>query len=424
MDGGNTKRLSRSLTKQRSNKILASSPQSFDQNTGSAAIMKVGVIADFGVNKGGGDFVLLNILQALSSQHEVTLITSTPSGFYEASKLFNKQIADVQVRKIRLQPFTKHPYTIASLAKKVCKDNTYDFFVTSDDIPKCLSNRKVISYVHFPHAVRITFSEHVMQKYTGSIKGKLMWWLHTKLFTRSYFLKDVSDKWLLVVNSQLTIKHMNELMHLNPQNVTLLNPPVESATLHNALSNRKLPKENLVLSIGWFEPVKGTVDTVKAFSLLPDKQQYKLKLIGFAGNPDYIQEVKQAITDSGCPQNIDLILNADRDTTVDNLLKAKVLVHSAPLEHFGIAVVEGMAAECIPIVRKGFNGPWIEITQEGRFGLGFETVAECSSEIEKAIKSYSTFNLSEIAAKSLEFDEDTFRKKFNAIVYDFERRKD
>jgi glycosyltransferase involved in cell wall biosynthesis len=385
--------------------------------------MRIGVIGDFGVNKGGGDFVLLNILEALSTQYEVTLITSTPSGFYETTKLFNKKITGINIKKIKLMPFSKHPYTIAYMAKKVAKDYTYDLLVVSDDIPKCLSDRKVISYAHFPHSIRIKFNEHLMQKYTQSITGKLLWWFHRKLFTRYYSMQTVSDKWFFVINSELTLKNMKEFMHLNPEKVTLLNPPVESSNLNRIFTNRQLVKENLILSIGWFEPVKGTVDTIKAFSKLPNKNQYKLNLIGFAGNPDYIHEVKNAIQNSGCPQNIDLILNAERDLIVENLLKAKVLVHSALREHFGIAVVEGMAMKCIPIVRKGFNGPWIEITEEGKYGLGFETIEECSVAIEEAIKSYGNFNLNSIVVKALEFDESIFRQKFGNIVLKFMDQK-
>lgn len=383
-------------------------------------MLKIALLADFGVNKGGGDFVLLNMLEALSIDFDVTLITSTPSGFYEASKLFNKKIGGIRIRKIRLLPFSKHPYTIAYMAKKISKDYTYDLIVVSDDIPRCLSDRKVISYVHFPHAIRIAFNEHVMQKYKKSFSGRIMWFIHRRLFNKYYFLQNIANnKWFFIINSQFTMKNMKDFMNLNLKNITLLNPPVESLNLNNVFIDRQLKKEDLILSIGWFEPVKGTLDTIRAFSMLPNKGQYTLRLIGFAGNSDYISEIKEAINNSGCPQNIELILNGARSLIIENLLRAKIIVHSALREHFGIVVVEGMATRCIPVVRKGFNGPWKEITEEGKYGLGFETVTECSLAIEKGLSSYTRFSLNKISSKALEFDEQLFQKKFKEIVLDF-----
>jgi hypothetical protein len=43
--------------------------------------MRVAMIYDFGVNRGGGDFVMLNILEVLcNAGHEVSLLTSHPKG--------------------------------------------------------------------------------------------------------------------------------------------------------------------------------------------------------------------------------------------------------------------------------------------------------------------------------------------------------
>jgi glycosyltransferase involved in cell wall biosynthesis len=381
--------------------------------------MQVGVISDFGVNKGGGDFVILNILEALSERYDVTLITSTLSGFYEASNFFNKEISGLNIFKVKMMPLLHHPYTIAHMARKVAKEDDYDLFILADDVPKCLSDRKVISYVHFPHVTRIKFMEHIMRKYTKTITGRVKWWVHKNLFRKFYPMQQISSKWLLVVNSKLTMKSVAESLTLDPKSTTLLNPPVASSNINTLWRNSHVKKEDLIVCIGWFEPVKGVSDVVHAFSLIKDEPRCRLRLIGFKGDESYLRELEKIIAVSGTKDRVELFLNAKRDTLIDSLLRAKVIVHPALREHFGIAVVEGMAAGCIPIVRRGFNGPWMEIVQESKYGLGFETVEELSSAIRKAIKTYDNFDINKITLRALEFDEKIFKTKFLEIVDQF-----
>jgi len=75
-----------------------------------------------------------------------------------------------------------------------------------------------------------------------------------------------------------------------------------------------------------------------------------------------------------------------------------------------------MAAGCIPIVRRGFNGPWMEIIRGGQYGLGFSSIEELIIVLEKAIKHYEDFNIEDITLRSLEFDESLFKQRFIGIV--------
>lgn len=377
------------------------------------------MISDFGVNKGGGDFVFLNILETLSKKYDVTLITSTPSGFYETSNLFNKEISGVNVLKVKPKPFLHHPYTIAYMAKKVAKKDSYDLFILPDDVPSCLIDRKVLCYIHYPHAARLKFKDHLIRKYKKTLSGKIEWRIHQTIFPFFYPVQKISDKWLLVVNSMVTMEHTIKTFNLNPERVILLNPPVASASIKMIKENSHLQKEDLVVCIGWFEPLKGISDAVRALSLIKDEYRPRLRLIGFKGDDTYLNELIKSIDILGVKDKVELFLDAERDTLLHSLLKAKVIVHSAPHEHFGIAVVEGMAAGCIPIVRKGFNGPWMEILREGRYGFGFDTVEELAFTIEKTVRSYGDFDTEKITLRALESDEKHFRDKFLEIVDHF-----
>ncbi|MEM2741059.1 MAG: glycosyltransferase [Nitrososphaeria archaeon] len=380
--------------------------------------MRVGVIYDFGVNKGGGDFVMLNILEALIKAYDTTLITSKLSGFYEAEEFFDKKINRIGIHEIKKQSLFRHPYTIAQMARDV-KEGSYDLFVLSDDIPKCLANKRVLSYIHYPHVARLKFGGYMMRKYVKTFKGRVEWWLHKKFFRLFYPVERISDKWLLVVNSMVTMEDTMKIFKLGGERLVLLNPPVSSAFINALYKNSHITKEDLIVSIGWFEPVKGLVDVVKALALLEDEYRPNLRLIGFAGDETYLKELIKTAEILGVKNKVDIFLNARRDVLINSLLRAKVIINSALREHFGISIVEGMAAECIPIVRKGFNGPWMEVLQEGKHGLGFETVEELAFNIKKAVRTYDDFDTHKIALRALEFDEKHFRDRFLEIVKHF-----
>jgi glycosyltransferase involved in cell wall biosynthesis len=152
---------------------------------------------------------------------------------------------------------------------------------------------------------------------------------------------------------------------------------------------------------------------------MSDNTDAKASLIGFGYDRSYLRRLTKTIDTERLGKKIEIILNAKREVVFDTLFRAKALVHLACLEPFGIAVVEGMAAECIPIVRKGPYGPWMEITGQGKYGLGFDTIEGLAVAIEKAIKDYQSFSMKEITSRALDFDEVTFQGSFLKLLTQF-----
>jgi glycosyltransferase involved in cell wall biosynthesis len=381
--------------------------------------MNIGVIYDFGINKGGGDFVMLNILEALNNtEHSLTLLTSRRQGFHESAKLFHKEAEPVNAHNVRTPAFLRHPYTIAFVARKVAKEN-YDLFVLSDDVPKCLSNKKVVCYVHYSHVARLKFKEYVTQRHEKRLKGRIAWWIHRMLFSRFYSTQQVSERWFFVANSAIVKGHTSETLRLDPKRIKLLHPPVPSASIHSLFEANNVKKEDLIVCLGRFERDKRMEDLIHALALLSGKAGIKVSLIGFMHDKAYVERLKKTIVGLGLESRVELILNAEREAVIERLLRAKALVHLAPREPFGIAVVEGMAAGCIPIVRKGVNGPWLEIIERGKYGIGFETIEELASAMQKAVGDYHSFDVAKIASRALEFSEKEFRHRFLTIFAAF-----
>jgi len=377
--------------------------------------MKVATIYDFGVNRGGGDFVMLNILEALcDAGYEVSLLTYYPKGLKESAEFFDEPIPKVGIRHIKTPGYLRHPYTIAYVARKIAKtgNNTYDAYLVSDDVPKCIADQKGVCYMHYPHAARFKFKGYIATKYKTTLHGRLAWRLHKTLFPSFYLVDEKPERWLFVANSIVTRRHVAEAFRISVEDIVLINPPVAARKINEMWRNSSLEKEDLVVCVGRFEFEKRFTEALHALARLKNSTDANLSLIGFAYNEG---RMLRAIRMLGLERNVELLVNASRQTLFNRLLRAKAIVHPTPHEPFGIAVVEAMAAGCIPIVRIGSNGPWIEITQEGRYGLGFSSIEELISALKRVIKCYDSFNIGAITSRALEFDETVFRGKFLKI---------
>ena len=381
--------------------------------------MRIAVIYDFAVNKGGGDFVMLNILEALNNaSYKVSLLTSRPKGLYESAEFFGKPVPNVNICHVRVPSYLRHPYTIAYIACEVAKikGDAYDAYLVSDDIPKYIASQKGVCYMHYPHAARFKFKEYIATKYKTTLRGKLVWRLHKALFPRLYLTGRKPKRWLLMANSLVTRRHAAETFHVDVKDVVLLNPPVSARRINEVWRNSSLKKENLIVCVGRFEFEKRFTEVLQALARLNKSLDVKLSLIGFAYDERHLLK---AIKTFRLEENVELLVNAEREALINRLLRAKALVHPTPHEPFGIAVVEGMAAGCIPIVRKGFNGPWLEITKEGKYGFGFYGLKQLTEAIKKVIESYSSFDIGAIALRALEFDEAEFKRKFINLFKNF-----
>jgi len=277
-----------------------------------------------------------------------------------------------------------------------------------------LANRNVVSYCHYLHVARFFFSEYSSSRVSESIRGKTTWWLHKRLFPFFFPRHQVSKKWLFVANSMVTFKHTCEVLKLYTGQITLLNPPVTSININRFFRKTNIEKEDLAISIGRFERSKKFDEIIKALAL--KRLRSRLKIIGFTHDKSFLNELYRRVKDSRLQNNVEIMVNASRKVIIEGLLKAKAIVHLSEYEPFGISVVEGMGAGCIPIVKKGFNGPWMEILEEGKYGLGVQTLNELVNALKSAIEDYESFDINAITSRALKYDQTLFRTKFLNIL--------
>jgi glycosyltransferase involved in cell wall biosynthesis len=117
-------------------------------------------------------------------------------------------------------------------------------------------------------------------------------------------------------------------------------------------------KEDLVITIGRIVPEKRMLDFLEIASGLPS---FKFAVIGAFDhkNPQYYESLRKRAS-----SNVSFILSPLRGAK-DILRRAKAYVHCARNEQFGIAIVEAMAAGCVPVVHDSGGPPEIVTNDVG-----------------------------------------------------------
>ncbi len=150
----------------------------------------------------------------------------------------------------------------------------------------------------------------------------------------------------------------------------------ESTTLYppcpiDLYKNLTGPKENLVITVGRVVPEKRMNLFLDIARQLPE---VKFAVIGSVAQEQesYLQHLQDT-----APMNVSFVMSPLRRAT-DMLARAKVYVHCARNEHFGITIVEAMAAGCVPVVNDS-GGPREIVT--GDTGYRWTTIEEAVRQI-------------------------------------------
>jgi len=381
--------------------------------------MDIAVVHNLAEHLGGGDLVALNIIEALLERgHTVSLYTSQPEGMYRAALYFGKSpesFDELRIKKVEVPRAIRHPYNIYIMAKKAFSElKQHDLTIFFDDIPKPAQElKKILVYVHYPHATRILLNQLVPYRYRDMLRGRIMWKLHSAMF-RQFFLTNWSaENIYMIANSTLTYNHVSRA--LRPRHLAKIYPPVQVKQIMKYAQSVGGSKENLVMYVGRIQPEKGIDDVIRAMALLRKENNIRVKIMGFGYDDRYLEYLRRLVKKLGLQGQVEIRVNATRREMLESLAKAKAIVHPAHYEPFGIAVVEGMAAGCIPIVKKGFNGPWMDITDQGKYGLGFQSPNELAHAV-ALVMNENPVNTDEIVEKALIFDEEIFKQRLMEYV--------
>ncbi|KAI9358635.1 hypothetical protein DFJ73DRAFT_622269 [Zopfochytrium polystomum] len=168
-------------------------------------------------------------------------------------------------------------------------------------------------------------------------------------------------------NSTWTFNHLNDIWKV-PERTKIVYPPCDTRALVGFEASLR---ERTILSVAQFRPEKAHSLQLEAMHLLleqhPEFRDGPLKvyliLIGGCRNADdqkIVDDLRKQAKQLDLENNVRFIVNAPYADLVSHLSRSSVGLHTMTNEHFGIGVVEYMAAGLIPVAHDS-GGPKMDI---------------------------------------------------------------
>nr|XP_005007108.1 GDP-Man:Man(3)GlcNAc(2)-PP-Dol alpha-1,2-mannosyltransferase isoform X2 [Cavia porcellus] len=240
---------------------------------------------------------------------------------------------------------------------------------------KYLGGCRVGSYVHYP-----TISTDML----SVVKNQTAAFNNASFITRNPFLSKVkliyyylfasiyglvgSCSDVVMVNSSWTLNHILSLWKVGNR-TNIVYPPCDVQTfLDIPLHEKKTVPGHLLVSVGQFRPEKNHPLQIRAFAKLlsrkvPESPSLKLVLIGGCRNKDddlRVNQLRKLCEDLKVQDDVEFKINIPFDELKKYLSEATIGLHTMWNEHFGIGVVECMAAGTV-ILAHNSGGPKLDI---------------------------------------------------------------
>ncbi|TGZ64846.1 hypothetical protein CRM22_006146 [Opisthorchis felineus] len=252
-------------------------------------------------------------------------------------------------------------------------------------IAKRLARCTTATYVHYP-TVSIDMVTRVASSVKPSLQANAMtslqynnanWIRNSRVFSwiklGYYHMVLIAYRWagsprnvdLVMTNSSWTRNHILSLWGGKP---LVLFPPCPVPTQKTAAAGR-MP---WIMSIGQFRPEKNHELQLEAFRLFlkrlhlldsPQEHDYRLLLVGGCRDARdllLVDRLKELARSWGLIECVQFHVNVPYETLQSYFRKCMINLHTMVDEHFGIGVVEGMAAGLITVAHNS-GGPLTDI---------------------------------------------------------------
>jgi glycosyltransferase involved in cell wall biosynthesis len=157
----------------------------------------------------------------------------------------------------------------------------------------------------------------------------------------------------VITNSEFSRRAIVNALGLD--NIYILSPPVDIETFRNvaSMANSDDQRNGIILVICRIAPHKKLENAIKLAKILKDNNIGKgMKIVGnlYYYFFDYYSELKQMVLGLGLAEYITFEINASLSKLLYIIRESRVYFHPMVGEHFGMGVVEAMAAGLIPVV--------------------------------------------------------------------------
>jgi len=196
----------------------------------------------------------------------------------------------------------------------------------------------------------------------------------------------------------------------------VLHPPVETAKFMCS-SDNVLNRSNLVITVSRIHPGKSLENVLKVAERI-DSHDARFLIVG-SGDMRFGEILKNHIRALKIDDRIEIFFNLPRENIVGLMSSAKIFLHTQRFESFGMAIVEAMAAGCVPVVPRA-SGSWTDVLggAQGVYGFSYSTIDEARDIIKRLLDDEKLRESIAVRARkrALTFDFSVFRFKVLRIV--------
>ena len=344
---------------------------------------------------------------------EVDLVVMEPTDWRRVWGILGRRVKPD--RELSLLPFKVKAFGIyarmLSLLRIARSRGKYELVVnTHGDLTPMAAD---IVYMHFPTFAVI----HESPEDAKYVKSPF-WRLYFEPFrlAQKRLLKRLREaKPVLLTNS--TFSRMAIRRHVG-MNALVVYPPVDLDAFSRHAGNQD--REPIVYTTGRYTPEKNYELILEVARLLPDVEFHVSgSLSGKAARP-YLERLKKLREKLGA-RNVYFHTDVPRGELARMYGRGMVYMHTMIKEHFGVAIVEAMAAGLVPVVHRS-GGPWLDIVEEGKYGIGYEGVEEAVKAIETAIKHYKRLSMLALE-RAKYFTWENFKERFKRVIISLKSRK-
>lgn len=358
--------------------------------------MKIGIIHGFVGGGGETEKLLINILDTFSfTKHQVTLYT------------ISKPMIEIN-SNIKVETLFKIKLPIFGLIQKgleqilVNAANKEDILISSSGgpiVPR-KPNQKIIIYCQDDFNFGIKNKD---TKYTG------IWKVYSSFYSRitQKFIKQIMDpRIILVSNSKFT------------QNLIKKNHGKDSELIYPGIEFKRFPhtkKEKFVISVVNRISSEKNIELGIASLRFSDIHYYIISNIKTRINKHHVKRLNNIFHTGPGHVRILVLKNLDNDGKNRMLNESKVYLSLGP-ETFGIDVIEGIAAGCIPIVPNNTaNKETVPFAD-----LRFNNEKEIKIKVKDAMNGKYDYLLDALKGNNEKFTTESFKRN---LIYFFDEVK-
>ena len=307
---------------------------------------------------------------------------------------------------------------------------------------KYLGHAKVTAYTHYPFISTDMIYQVENNKPGMHSRGRLSKNKFVRKIKIVYYntllriYKIMGNKCLsfAYVNSTWTFNHMQKIWDglFEAKKLVILYPPCSISLYKEAAKNED--RQNIIVSFAQFRPEKNQQMQInilarlkKKLNIYPEFEDLELHLIGGVRNEDDEKIFNGLINYArqlGVEDYVKFLKNGTTEQIAEEFSKAKIGIHTMIEEHFGITLIEMMAAGLIVVTHNSAGAKNDILVTENDMKPGFlvNTENEYVAQIEEILIRYNEIRgqITNFSTQRAEkFSDEAFQEKFLIKLREF-----